>query len=197
MNARRRITRRGFSMVEMLVALGITALVLTATAMAFQSALQANEANIKFHDAVVAGRNTMEYILRTVRTAESISVQGSTPYPGDDPTILTGASLVVELPPEGEAETGDLVAFHWDEWEGEHPLRYYRNLGVGQAITTMLPAVQQMTFEREVALDLSGQAYTSRLTITITVADGDTYHTLSGSVAPRKSLKLSEEASGE
>ena len=152
---------------------------------------------MRYHDAVVAGRNTMEHILRAVRTAESVSVQSSYPFPGDDPAFLTGPTLVVELPCEDGEPTGDLVAFQWGEFDEQTPLWYHRNLAGSAVVTTMLPTVQQMTFEREVAQDLTGQYYTSRVTVTITIADGDMYHTLSGSVAPRKALKLSEEAAGE
>jgi prepilin-type N-terminal cleavage/methylation domain-containing protein len=191
-----RTIRSGFGLVELLISLAITALVLTATAMAFQSALQANEANMELHDAVVAARNTMEYVLRVCRTAESLSVQEGTPYAGDDINVTTGPTLVVELAAPDGAESGDLVALRWDESAENTPLRYYRNLDTTPVVSTMLPSLEGLTFEREIDQAIGGELYTSRVIVTVTVRAGEALYTMSGSVAPRKVLKASEDAGG-
>jgi prepilin-type N-terminal cleavage/methylation domain-containing protein len=191
MHARPKTTRSALSLVELLIAMAITAILLTATGLAFQSGLQANEANLRLHDAVVAARNTMEYILRICRTAESIGMCSGTPQPTDDPNMTLSGTLIVEL----GGDSSDVVGLYWDESDTDTPLKYYSDLDGTPKVSTMLPSVQSLTFEREMAVDANpdNPDYTSRLIVTITVQVGEMYHTLSGSVAPRKALKRSEE----
>jgi len=68
LSARRR-RRSGLSMVEILISLAITALLLTATAIAFDAALTSYKANHDISMVNVAARNAVHQITSTIRSA--------------------------------------------------------------------------------------------------------------------------------
>ena len=98
--------RRGLSLIEAIIALAITAMLLTGVAMAFHASTSAIEMNDQFYRASQAARVSMNLILDQVRKCQSGVVDTSslqlTTESGEDRTFaLDGSDLKMTLTPPG------------------------------------------------------------------------------------------------
>jgi prepilin-type N-terminal cleavage/methylation domain-containing protein len=83
---------RGLSLVEVMIALAITAALLSAVAAAFSAAASATEVNDRFFRATQAGRVCLHQLLSEIRQADAITV-----YPLSDPVHPTELEVIRPL----------------------------------------------------------------------------------------------------
>jgi prepilin-type N-terminal cleavage/methylation domain-containing protein len=104
---RRRPARRGFNLVEMLIALAITAALLTATMVALDASFMAYQATTEVASTHTIGRLTMHRILALIRTGIEFA-----PAPADPrDSIRESDYLDIRMP------DGAVISIEWREEE--------------------------------------------------------------------------------
>jgi prepilin-type N-terminal cleavage/methylation domain-containing protein len=101
---RRRIRRRGFNLVEVLIALAITATLLTATLAALDASFRAYQATTEEVSTQSIGRIVMHRMLTLIRTGTDFG-----PYPAD-PRVTTIQSDFIEF----RTQNGEIVTITWN-----------------------------------------------------------------------------------
>lgn len=104
---RRRIARRGFNLVEMLIALAITAALLTATMVALDASFMAYQSTTEVASTHTIGRLTMHRILALIRTGVEF-----TPVPGDPRDSICESDYLDIRTPDGA-----IISIEWREGE--------------------------------------------------------------------------------
>jgi len=100
----RRATRRGFNLVELLVALGISATLLTATMVALDASFRAYQMTTEVASTHTVARLTMHRMLALIRTGDDFG-----PFPVD-PTIEVVESNFIEfVTPNGDGMSLEYV----------------------------------------------------------------------------------------
>jgi prepilin-type N-terminal cleavage/methylation domain-containing protein len=166
--------RRGLSIVEMLIALAISALLLAAVAAAYNASADAVETNDRFFRATQAARVTMNQVLTEIRRAESVLCA-----PGSD-------SIIVTRPPAGRLPDEQSREFRYHADTRKVTLQiFYRN---GAGATWTSPAYS-MASNVESAMfgpaDLVNGVET-RIPIALDVKIAANTVRLSGSSTPRR-----------
>ena len=106
---RRRLARRGFNLVEMLIALAITAALLAATMVALDASFMAYQSTTEVASTHTIGRLTMHRILALVRTGIEF-----TPVP-DDPRNSVCESDYLDI----RTPDGAIISIEWREEDAE------------------------------------------------------------------------------
>ena len=99
--------RRGFNLIELLIALSITAALMTATMVALDASFRAYQSTAEAASTHTISRLAMHRMLVLIRTGDSFG-----PYP-TSPIESTIESDVIEF----ETPNGQLVSIEWDEIE--------------------------------------------------------------------------------
>lgn len=99
-----RSRRRGFSLVEVLIAVSITAVLMTATLAALDASFRAYQSTTEEVSTHSIGRMVMHRLLTMIRTGTEFG-----PYP-EDPRIRTVESDFLEF----RTQTGDVVTLSWN-----------------------------------------------------------------------------------
>jgi prepilin-type N-terminal cleavage/methylation domain-containing protein len=159
--ARNRNARRGFTMVEALITLSITALLMLAMGSAFTAAGATVEANDRFFRSVQQARVAMDLITTEIRRCQSITSSSATS---------------VTLTPATTDFNGDSITFT------------YNTVGGYAGDLTLTDNVAGTT--TVLATSLTSAAFNSlagfkTIALAMTVQIGETQVTLSGSAAPR------------
>jgi hypothetical protein len=169
--------RSALSLSELLISLAITASLLTAIAAAFSSSATVIENNDKFFRATQAGRVAINQILAEVRRCDSVEVS---------PTQIE-ILQAHELRPANEktrtikydAANKQLVLF----------ITYMND--TKSANFPLAPCVVSPTpFSCDTAEDDNHTTYVTRVSVALEVKVGNNTVRLSGSAAPRRSLKF-------
>ncbi|MDG1978790.1 MAG: prepilin-type N-terminal cleavage/methylation domain-containing protein, partial [Phycisphaerales bacterium] len=101
---RGRVRRRGFNLVEVLIALAITATLLTATLAALDASFRAYQATTEEVSTQSIGRIVMHRMLTLIRTGTDFG-----PYPAD-PRVTTIQSDFIEF----RTQNGEIVTITWN-----------------------------------------------------------------------------------
>lgn len=104
---RRAMARRGFNLVEMLIALAISAALLTATMVALDASFTAYQMTTEVASTHTIGRLTMHRILALIRTGVEF-----TPVPDDPRDTIRESDYLDILTPDGE-----VISIEWHEDE--------------------------------------------------------------------------------
>ncbi|MDY7108793.1 MAG: prepilin-type N-terminal cleavage/methylation domain-containing protein [Planctomycetota bacterium] len=102
---RLRRARRGFNLVEMLIALAITAALLSATMVALDASFMAYQSTTEVASTHTIGRLTMHRVLALIRTGVEF-----TPVPADPRDTIRESDYLDILTPDGE-----VVSIEWRE----------------------------------------------------------------------------------
>ena len=171
---RRRSRRHGLSLIEVLMALALTAMLLTAAGMAFQVSADSVQANDEFFRATQAARISMHQILTQVR-------RGSVQLAWNPKWIrLTTA-------PDAGQTVGDDVTYSYDATAKQ--LKLITNDVTTDPDYVLASNVTDLTFDVEPGTDYNNAPCVARVTVMIKVKVGKNEVLLSGAAAPRRNLR--------
>ena len=163
----------GFTIVELLMSLTITAMLLSAVGVAMQASLGSYQANEKIAAVTQTGRFAIDKMMADVRRADAVSTTSSrlTIIPPDDGSGLQQVQY--------EYVTGGTL--------------YYRRTVTGSTSSYVLiggdgeVAVSSLVFTSLMAQDDHGVWYTKNVTACMTLSLGGQPMVLSASASPRRS----------
>jgi type II secretory pathway pseudopilin PulG len=166
--------RAGLSLAEVMISLGIAAMLLTASAAAFHASSAVVQSNDEFARATQAARVSLHQILTQVRRGSVQLASGSTwirlttfPEPGQ----VAGKDVTYRYLPA----TGQLVLV--------------TNYSSTDPDYVLASNVQEMVFSIEPGTDYTNAPCVANVTVMIRVRVGDNEVLLSGAAAPRRNLQ--------
>lgn len=129
--AQRSTSRRGFNLVELLIALGITAALLTATLVALNASFSAYQKTTEVASTHTVARLTMNRMMMMIRTGEEFG-----PYPTDPLDTTVYSDFIEFITPEGE-----IMMLEFDEDSESLKVTVTDPLTSGSATYTLLEGV--------------------------------------------------------
>ena len=172
MNATRK--NNGFTIIEMLVAVAIVAMLLATVAVALHGSLVSYRENEKIAETVQVARVVLNRLVSEVRTADAVD---------------TDAQRVTIIPPVNAEHVTEM------EYELNGGVLYYRRVVMGtqesQAFISSDENVQVEAFSvtRETDVDGEGVTYTTALTVQLILRSGANSFPLTASACPRRNLE--------
>ncbi len=169
----RALERTAFTVVEMLIALSIMALLLAALALATHAAFQSCAENAKIAEVTQAARVVLHRIVTEVRTADA---------------VLGETGRIRIIPPENDQGLTEI------RYELTDSALYCRRVVNGHTTSVVLvPAdgavcVEGLGISRETDVDGEGVTYTKSLTAELALRSGDNVFRVSASACPRRNL---------
>ena len=151
----------GFTFVEILVSLLVTAMLVTAVAIAFNASIMNYNANEDIFKAVNKARQALTMITTQLRTAKAVQ----TDSPSNECTFISAAD--------------EDITYQFNP--SQNKLYMIKN-GIGTYL--LCDDVTNMTFTRNI-----GGSYVKSVQISMTVASGDVQETFSAAVVIRKNLQ--------
>ena len=160
----------GFTVVEMLIALAITALLLASVAIAVHGGLLSYTENTRISDLIHNARVVLDRMTSEIRTAQAVN---------------SGEQRLTVEPP---ANPGGVTEI---EYELDDGVLYYRRTVGGVATSYPLVGddsvrVEAFTVDRQTAVDDEGMPYTVSVKIQLTLAAGENRFTGTASACPRR-----------
>ena len=164
---------RGFTIVELLIALAITAILLTAIAVAFNASIINYTENQNIFKAINSARQALSRITTEVRTAKMVVPDNN------DPTRCE-----VQCADGSTYHTYYLVSYVDDNGQPKYKLKLHVGNDVTNPLTDPLLCdnVAEMTFKKEPTGDVKS------VQISMTVVSGDVRQTVSAAAVVRKVL---------
>jgi prepilin-type N-terminal cleavage/methylation domain-containing protein len=171
---------RGLSLIEMLIALAITATLLTAIAAAFSSTTAAMKINDEFFHASQAARVSLARVMGQARRGmvSEKDAYNTTVNLTDDQSIA-----YIRLITDANQE----MIYKYDSTAQEFQLYQVVNNVVGTK-HVLAHHVTAANFTVGIGTDANNSKCVSRLTLAITVKEGENSVLLSGSAVPRATL---------
>ena len=165
---------RGLGLVELLIALSITAMLLTSVAVAFHASLDSAQENQDIASVTQCARVVLHRMITEARRAEAVETDASrlSALPIDDGSGLT---LV-----EYELVEGVL----WYRQSHGVSTDDYAVLGGGDGVT-----VNDFWVAREIGVDGEGQSYTRNITARLDLSVGPNRFAVTSSTNPRRNLE--------
>jgi prepilin-type N-terminal cleavage/methylation domain-containing protein len=170
----RRGRHHGLSLIEVLMALALTAMLLTAAGMAFQVSADSVQANDEFFRATQAARISMHQILTQVR-------RGSVQLAWDPHWVRLTTT------PDAGQTVGDDLTYSYDATAKQ--LKLVTNDVTTDPDYVLASNVTDLTFDVEAGTDYNHAPCVARVTVMIKVKVGKNEVLLSGSAAPRRNLR--------
>lgn len=158
----------GFSLVELLIALAISAVLLVALAVAFQASVTNYQENEDIFNAVNTARATLTRITNHLRTASAISVTD----PAEQCSFI--------------ASNGSDITYRYDN--GDDKLYLVTNDDLGDDDYLLCDNVTAMSFSRQTDTDELGVEFVKSVQISITVTRGQNSKTISAAACVRNNL---------
>ena len=164
---------RGFTIVEMLISLAITALLMAAVAGAVQAVLMSYTENMSIAEVAQASRVVLYRMMSEARTADAISI---------------GSHRLTIIPPANEQGIDQI------EYELSGGVLSYRTTVDGnttsQAVVSAGQSVEIVAFTvtRQTAVDGEGVTYTVSVTAQLTLQCGKETMPITASACPRRNL---------
>lgn len=167
------ISRRGLGIVEMLIALAITAMLLTSVAVAFHASLNTIDENQKIATATQNGRVVLNRMLSEVRQAVDVSVQ-------------TGRVTI--LPP---LDAGGVTMTKYELLNGT--LWYRQTVGGAETSYPIITpedgvVINAFAISYQSGTDADGQACTKSITARLDLQVGANRFAITASTNPRRNL---------
>jgi prepilin-type N-terminal cleavage/methylation domain-containing protein len=159
-------TRRGLSLVEVMISLAISAMLLTAVAAAFSASSDAIEINDEFFRASQAARVSMNQLITEIRRANAVSV------PANNKTLS-----MITYDNKDRTYTFDSAS---------KKLKLITNDILTDPDYTLAANCTSTTFDVDTYTDGGGIKHVVRVSVTIVVQVGKNQIRLTGSAAPRK-----------
>lgn len=157
----------GFSLVELLVALAITALLLAAVAVAFNASVMNYTENEDIFKAVNSARQALYRITTQLRTATAVEPN----EPVNECTFITAG--------------GEDITYRYDGADGK--LYLITNDDSSDSDYVLCDNITAMTFNKDTrTIDLV--TFVASVQISMTVVSGDTERKVSGAVVIRRNL---------
>ena len=157
----------GFTIVELLIALAITAILLAAVAVAFNASVTNYQENEKVFRVINNARQALSRITSQLRTANAVDPNS----PGNECALITAQ--------------GDDITYRYDS--GDNTLYLITNDDLTDSNYVLCDNVGAMTFSANTAND-GGTLYVKSIQISITVSSGDLEQTFAAAVVVRKNL---------
>jgi len=159
--------KSGFTFAEMLIAIVLTALLLTAVGVAFDAAMDNFGENEDMFKSVNLARQSLLRLTSQLRTAQAVL----TTDPNTRCTMITANGEDITYQYDSQAKTLKLIT----------------NDDLSDSDYMLCENVEAMLFTKNIADD-GGVDYVKSVVITITVSEGDFEKTVSTAVALRKNL---------
>ena len=177
-------SRRGLSIVEVMISLTISSFLLVAVAAAYNASASAVEMNDRFFRATQAGRVTMNQLLTEIRRADSVVCAD------------TYDSIIVTRPEINQLPEEESREYRYDAAAKKITLQiYYKTPPPGNTaykgpLYALASNVEAATFgPADQIKDATGHDVDVRIPITLEVKIGGNQVRLSGSSAPRRLLQ--------
>lgn len=167
-------TRRGFTIVEMLMALAILAMLLSAVALAMHASLHNYGENTKIAELTQAARVVLNRMMSEIRTAEAVD---------------SASQRVTIVPPTNPAGLTEI------EYELDDGVLYCRRIVNSVETSYVLIAsggdvnVTGFTVVRETGLDGEEVEYTKSVTTQLDLQSGDNTFSVTASACPRRNMQ--------
>ena len=175
--------RRGLSMIEAMIAMGISSMLLVAVSGAFTASSQAVETNDQFFRASQTARVVLHQMLGEIRRADLVECSKADP---PDTSYFE-----VMRPPEDRMSTLEVYRkYKYDKDTRRLTLTIYKASDVEMAHYVLANNVDAASFgpaqygENSAKVDV-----VQRLPVTVTVKVGSNYIALNGAAGPRRALK--------
>ena len=162
--------QHGLTLIEMLIAIAITAVISTAAATGIYQVIRINSSSSNHQLAVIQAQNAVQYFSRDAQQAQKVI-----------PQYNTGAAKPLDTSPPAstlisfDLSTGDKIMFQWMSWDSHlYQITYSLTNGILQKTTVVdsLPtgtlAVANNIINTGTGGDLSGNWNTSTRILTIT-----------------------------
>jgi len=159
----------GFSLVEVMISLAISAMLLAAVAAAFSASTAAVENNDQFFRASQSARVALNLMLTEIRRCNAVNVPSATRI---DMITADLQDLSFVYTYDSTRQTGKLMLIKNDTG----------------AQYTLADHVAAMTFANDTALGAGNVTYVARVAIAMNVENKDNQVRLAGSAAPRRVL---------
>ncbi len=168
-------TAPGFTLVEVLIAMVIMALLLAAIALATKAAMHGYTENAKIAEVTQTSRVVLHRIMREIRTADAVA---------SDPQAVS------IIPPENEEALSKI------EYALENGTLYSRRTVAGSEESIELISsegsvqVQDFSISRETDIDEEGLSYTKSVTARLELRVGENTFHVTASACPRRNLEF-------
>ncbi len=168
-------TRRGFTIAEMLMALAILAMLLSAVAVAMHASLQNYGENMKIAQLTQTARVVLNRMMSEVRTADAVD---------------SASQRVTIIPPQ--PDPGNITEIEYELDEG---VLYCRRTVSGVQTSLSLIAsdddvqVTGFSIVRETGIDGEGVEYTKSVTSQMDLQAGDNSFSVTASACPRRNIE--------
>lgn len=157
---------RGFTIVEMLLALAVTALLLVAVAVAFNISVMNYQENENIFKVVNSTRQAMCRITTQLRTANAVDPN----TPSNECTLITA--------------DGNDITYRYNS--GDNKLYLITNDDLSDSDYVLCDNVTAMTFQNNTVTE--GITYVKSVQISMTVTSGDVQRTVSAAAVIRRNL---------
>lgn len=165
---RRRPARLGLSLIEVMIALAISVMLLTAVTVAFSSASDAVEANDEFFRAAQLGRVSLNHLLTEIRRGAVDET-----WSANQLHVITAA--------------GDDWTYRYDD--ATDRLLLVTNDSTTDADHVLARNVTAFAFDVEIGEDYNKAPCVARVSVVLTVERGSHKVLLSGSACPRRNMR--------
>lgn len=165
----------GFTLVEVLIAMVILAMLLAAIALATKAAMHGYTENAKIAEVTQTSRVVLHRIMREIRTADAVT---------------SGPQAVSIIPPENAEGISQI------EYELHEGTLYCRRTVAGSEESVELVSsegsvqVQDFSISRETGIDGEGLSYTKSVTARMALRVGENTFNVTASACPRRNLEF-------
>ncbi len=176
-----RRARRGLSMIEAMIAMGISSMLLVAVSGAFSASAQAVETNDQFFRASQTARVVLHQMLGEIRRADLIRC---------DPAELDTSYFDVMRPVEDLTTNEVYRRYKYDSNTRRLTLTIYKASDVVSAHYVLANNVEAASFgPPQNGQNAAKVEVVQRLPVTVTVKVGSNYIALNGAAGPRRALR--------
>ncbi|MHC4457888.1 MAG: prepilin-type N-terminal cleavage/methylation domain-containing protein [Planctomycetota bacterium] len=158
----------GFTIIELLVALAITAILLTAVAVAFNASVISYRQNEDIFKTINSARQALFRITNQVRTADAVDPCA----PDNECSLITAG--------------GEDITYQYNS--ADNKLYLITNDDLSDSDYVLCENVAAMTFNKDTAVEDS-VLYVKSVQISMTVASGDVQRTVAAAAVVRRNLK--------
>ena len=167
-------TKKGFTIVELLLSMAILAMLMTAVAFAFDASVKNYEANQGIYKTLNTARQALLRITNDLRTAQAVQLIGT--GANEDPTDLSECTILLS--------DSSNVTYRFNS---DDNILYYDDNDSGNSYV-LCRNVTDMTFPRSTVPDDSTAIRSVRIVMTVTDDSGDVSQTLAAASIIRKNL---------